>query len=98
MRQRPLLKLLVNITAEIPALFPALQQGQEYMSNRIRLPHRHLAVTLNFEVDSQRYVATAGFFPEGNLAEIFINSSGKLGLPYRLPCNMAARPKCLERA
>jgi hypothetical protein len=49
------------------------------MTNRIRLPNRHRAETLNFEVDGQRYVATVGFFPEGNLAELFINSGGKLG-------------------
>ena len=49
------------------------------MSNRRRLPNRRFSQTQNFEADGQKYVATVSFFDEGNLAEIFINSSGKLG-------------------
>lgn len=49
------------------------------MPNRNRLPNRRFSQTLNFEVDGQKYIATVGFFDEGNLAELFINSSGKLG-------------------
>jgi hypothetical protein len=49
------------------------------MSSRKRLLNRHKAVTFNFEVEGQRYVATIGFFDNDNLAELFINSSGKMG-------------------
>ena len=49
------------------------------MTNRRRLSNRRFSQTLNFEIDGQKYIATVGFFDEGNLAELFINSSGKLG-------------------
>lgn len=49
------------------------------MTNRTRLPNRRFAQTLNFEVDGQRYIATFGFFDDRRLAEMFINSTGKLG-------------------
>ena len=49
------------------------------MSNRRRLPNRRFSQTFNFEVEGQKYVATVSFFDEGNLAEMFVNSSGKLG-------------------
>jgi hypothetical protein len=46
---------------------------------RQHLPNRRYARTLNFEADGQRYVATVSFFDDSRLAELFINSSGKLG-------------------
>ena len=49
------------------------------MTHRTRLPNRRFAQSLNFEVDGQKYIATIGFFPNNTLAELFINSSGKLG-------------------
>jgi hypothetical protein len=48
--------------------------------NRKRLPNRRFAETLNFSVDGQKYILTIGRFPDtGEIAEIFINSSMKLG-------------------
>ena len=49
------------------------------MTNRKRLPNRRFAETMNFDCDGHRYILTAGYFDEGNLAELFINSSQKLG-------------------
>lgn len=49
------------------------------MSHRHRLPNRRFALTLNFEVGGQKYVTALGFFTDGRLAEMFINSSGKPG-------------------
>ena len=49
------------------------------MSTRRRLPNRRYARTLEFQVDAQRYIATVGFFTDRQPAELFINSSGKLG-------------------
>ena len=48
--------------------------------NRTRLPNRRAAETSNFSVDGQKYILTVGHFPDsGKVAEIFINSSMKLG-------------------
>ena len=49
------------------------------MTHRTRLPNRRFSQTINIEVDGQKYIATVGFFDNGKLAELFINSSGKLG-------------------
>lgn len=49
------------------------------MTNRTRLPNRRYSETLNFEIDGQKYIATVSFFEDNKLAELFINSSGKLG-------------------
>src|ERR1035438_6597070 len=49
------------------------------MTHRTRLPNRRFAQTLNFEVEGQKYVTAIGFFADGKLAEMFINSSGKPG-------------------
>ena len=49
------------------------------MSHRQRLPNRRFATTLNFEVEGQKYITTVGFYDDGRLAEMFINSTGKLG-------------------
>src|ERR1017187_10377279 len=49
------------------------------MPTRQRLPNRRYAHTLNFEVEGQKYIVTVGYFDNGQLAELFINSSGKLG-------------------
>ena len=48
--------------------------------NRRRLPDRRFGETVNFTVDGQKYILTVGRFPEdGTVAEIFINTSMKLG-------------------
>lgn len=49
------------------------------MTHRTRLSNRRYSETLNFEIDGQKYIATVSFFEDGKLAELFINSSGKLG-------------------
>lgn len=49
------------------------------MTTRKRLPNRRLADTFAFEVNGQRYIATVGHFPDGTPAELFINSSMRLG-------------------
>lgn len=49
------------------------------MTTRRHLPNRRYGRTLNFETDGQKYIATVGFFDDKKLAELFINSSGKLG-------------------
>jgi len=50
------------------------------MTDRKRLENRRFAETFNFTVDGQRYIATIGRFPDTNeMAEVFINSSMKLG-------------------
>ena len=48
------------------------------MSERMRLPNRRLNESLAFVCHGQRYVATLGFFENGNLAEIFLQNA-KLG-------------------
>src|SRR4249919_284860 len=47
--------------------------------NRRRLPNRRFAETMNFSVSDQNYIVTLGRFPNGDIAEIFINSSMRLG-------------------
>ena len=49
------------------------------MPTRQHLPNRRSAHTLNFEADGQRYIATVGFFDDGKIGELFINTSGKQG-------------------
>src|ERR1700691_5819790 len=45
---------------------------------RTRLPDRRGHVGLDFEADGFRYTAGLGFFEDGRLAEVFLNS-GKIG-------------------
>lgn len=48
--------------------------------NRKRLPNRRFAETVNFTVGDQNYIVTIGRFPDtGAIAEIFLNSSMRLG-------------------
>ena len=48
---------------------------------RERLPNRRGNHSLSFEYEGQHYRATAGRFPDGRLAEIFLDVPGKLGTP-----------------
>jgi ribonucleoside-diphosphate reductase alpha chain len=48
------------------------------MPNRERLPNRRPSVAFNFEHQGQRYRATATRFPDGRLAELFLDC-GKVG-------------------
>jgi hypothetical protein len=45
------------------------------MNERRRLPNRRDSEQIAFECNSLRYVATVSFFPDGRLAEIFINNA-----------------------
>lgn len=45
---------------------------------RNRLPNRRGHVLLDFEADGFRYTAGLGYFDDGRLAEVFLNS-GKIG-------------------
>ena len=49
------------------------------MNDRKRLPDRRFAETTKFEVDGHSYYLTVGHFEDMKVAEIFINSSMKLG-------------------
>jgi len=46
---------------------------------RRKLPNRREIITVAFEHASQRYVASAARFDDGELAELFLNTSGKSG-------------------
>jgi len=48
------------------------------MNSRERLPTRRGSINFNFECGTFKYVATASFFPDGRLAEIFLDN-GKAG-------------------
>lgn len=45
------------------------------MSERRRLPNRRASEQFAFECNGLRYVATVSFFPDAELAEIFINNA-----------------------
>lgn len=45
---------------------------------REMLPHRRSSSTFNFEHDGVRYVTTIGFYKDGRIGEVFVNSH-KLG-------------------
>jgi hypothetical protein len=60
------------------------------MSARCRLPHRHGSVSIGFECEGFRYRATASYFDNGALAEIFLDVPGLLGTPLAANANNAA--------
>ena len=43
------------------------------------LPQRRKAVTRDFSVRGLRYSVTLGYYPDGQLGEVFLNSAGKFG-------------------
>jgi hypothetical protein len=45
------------------------------MSQRRRLPHRRGAVAINFTHRDQRFRAHVGYFPDGALAELFLDAA-----------------------
>lgn len=45
------------------------------MTSRRRLPNRRLCLSIAFEKNGQRYLASYGFFADGTLAEVFLNNS-----------------------
>jgi hypothetical protein len=60
------------------------------MSNRERLPDRRGNVSLTFRFEQHDYLATAGHFADGRLAEIFLHVPGKLGTPLQSNADNAA--------
>jgi hypothetical protein len=58
--------------------------------NRERLPTRRPAYSFSFEFEGHKYRATAGYFPDGRLAEIFLHVPGKLGTSLQTNADTAA--------
>jgi hypothetical protein len=59
------------------------------MPNRERLPNRRPSIAFNFECKGQRYRAMATRFPDGRLAEIFLDAS-KVGSTAQMHAETAA--------
>ncbi len=59
------------------------------MTQRLRLPDRRANEAYVFEHDGHRYRASAGRFPNGALAEIFLDVA-KAGTPLQLNAECAA--------
>ncbi len=47
--------------------------------NRRRLPQRRRSENVVFEHGSLKYTATFGYFEDGSLGEVFVNTNGKVG-------------------
>ena len=60
------------------------------MTERRRLSNRRDNTTIGFECDGFPYRATAGYFPDGTLAEIFLEVPGKAGTPLESNAKNAA--------
>lgn len=59
------------------------------MTERKRLPNRRDNSSFSFEFEQHQYRATAGYFADGGLAEIFLDTD-KLGTPLASNANNAA--------
>jgi len=59
------------------------------VSIRRRLPNRRANSSFGFECEGLAYRATAGYFADGTLAELFLDT-GKLGTPLQLSADTAA--------
>ena len=57
---------------------------------RKRLPNRRPNTSFGFECEGFTYRATAGYFADGVLAEIFLDVPGKLGTPLQSNADTAA--------
>jgi hypothetical protein len=60
------------------------------MTARKLLPNRRANASLAFECDGFLYRATAGYFADGTLAEIFLEVPGKAGTPVETNAKTAA--------
>lgn len=60
------------------------------MSERKRLPNRRANTSISFSFENFSYRATAGYFEDGRLAEIFLHAPGKAGTPLESNANTAA--------
>ena len=56
---------------------------------RHRLPNRRHSIAFNFECEGHQYRATASRFPDGRLAELFLDS-GKINTPLQSNAETAA--------
>ena len=57
---------------------------------RQRLPSRRANSSFSFECEGHPYRATAGWFADGRLAEIFLHAPGKMGTPLQSNADTAA--------
>jgi ribonucleoside-diphosphate reductase alpha chain len=60
------------------------------MSERQRLPDRRGNDSIAFRFENHDYLATAGHFADGRLAEIFLHVPGKLGSSLQSNADTAA--------
>jgi len=60
------------------------------MNNRKRLPIRRINSSVRFECEGFSYLATAGYFDDGTLAEVFLEVPGKAGTAVASAANTAA--------
>ena len=57
---------------------------------RETLSTRHFNCSLSVEYEGHSYRATAGWFADGRLAEIFLHVPGKMGTPLQASADTAA--------
>lgn len=69
-----------------------MQQSHPQGNAPIRevLPTRRVNRSLSIESEGHSYRATAGFFGDGRLAEIFLHAPGKMGTPLQANADTAA--------
>jgi hypothetical protein len=60
---------------------------------RRRLPNRREHEIRDFEFNGIRYVAGIGTFPDGSIAEVFLNPAGRVGTDLEAHARDAAIPK-----
>jgi hypothetical protein len=60
------------------------------MTSRKQLPNHRANLSFGFEFESHHYRATAGYFDDGALAEIFLDVPGKAGTSLQSNANTAA--------
>lgn len=53
---------------------PNAKSDKPQTAARNRLPNRRNAISTSFERDGAQFEMTAGFYPNGNLGEIFLNA------------------------
>jgi hypothetical protein len=57
---------------------------------RQRLPNRRANSSFSFEHEGHQYRATAAWFEDGRIGEIFLQAQGKLGTPLQSNADTAA--------
>ena len=66
------------------------ESGQICKPIREMLPTPRDNISLSLDCEGHRYRATAGWFTDGRLAEIFLHAPGKLGTPLQANADTAA--------